>query len=363
MLYCGICLKCIMANMAQAIRMALHYGEEHLHLKDVFGQDVGAPLGGVFTVTQGLKTAWNTPLDERGIVGTAIGIALSGERCVAEVQFVDYIFNTIDLLKLAGNCLWSSNGQFVLPFVLMTPTGAGIHGSIYHSHSFESWASRLPGWKIVMPSDPLSAYGLMLSAIEDPNPVLYLKPKALLRVKGEEKIPGEPDEENQLREMIDAPLKDRDKWKPQWPQLEKYQISIGKGRIIQSGSSVTVVSFGRSLFLCRKAVETMEEKEKAGVELIDMQTIYPYDWSLIKSSILKTKRVLFINEDTEVANFAEHLAYRASQEFFYSLYAAPRVLAGKNLPGIGLHPHLEKATVPQVNNIVSAIRELVKQNP
>ena len=352
-----------MANMAQAIRMALHYGEEHLHLKDVFGQDVGPPLGGVFTVTQGLKTAWNTPLDERGIVGTAIGIALTGERCVAEVQFADYIFNTIDLLKLAGNCLWSSNGQYTLPFVLMTPTGAGIYGSIYHSHSFESWASRLPGWKIVMPSDPLSAYGLMLSAIEDPNPVLFLKPKALLRVKGEEKIPGEPEQEKQLHEMIDAPLGDRKGWVPDWPPLQEYKIPIGKGRVIQSGSSVTVVGFGRSLFLCRKALEEMDVLEREEVELIDMRSIYPYDWNLIKTSILKTKKVLFVNEDTEVTNFAEHLAYRAGKECFYSLYSAPRVLAGKNLPGIGLHPNLEKATVPQVEDIVSAIQELRAESP
>ena len=352
-----------MANMAQAIRMALHYGEKYLNLKDIFGQDVGPPLGGVFTVTQGLETAWNTPLDERGIVGTAIGIALTGERCVAEVQFADYIFNIMDLLKLAGNCLWSSNGQYALPFVLMTPTGAGIHGSIYHSHSFESWASRLAGWKIVMPSDPLSAYGLMLSAIEDPNPILYLKPKALLRVKGEEKIPWEPEQESQLREMIDAPLENRSEWKPNWPQLEKYQIPIGKGKIIQSGSLVTVVSFGRSLLLCRKALETMEKKERAGVELIDMRSIYPYDWSLIKASIVKTKRVLFVNEDTEVTNFAEHLAYRASKECFYYLYTAPRVLAGSNLPGIGLHLNLEKATVPQVDDIVSAVQEIIAENP
>ncbi len=352
-----------MANMAQAIRMALHYGEKHLQLKDIFGQDVGPPLGGVFTATQGLKTAWNTPLDERGIVGTAIGIALTGERSVAEVQFADYIFNTIDLLKLAGNCLWSSNGQYALPFVLMTPTGAGIHGSIYHSHSFESWASRLPGWQIVMPSDPLSAYGLMLSAIENPNPVLYLKPKALLRVKGKDKIPGEPEDENQLRKMIDAPLGDRQDWEPQWPKLEKYSIPIGKGQVIQSGSSLTVVSFGRSLYLCRKALEKLTDKEKTGVELIDMRSIYPYDWNLIKTSILKTKRVLFVNEDTEVSNFAEHLAYRAGQECFYSLYSAPRVLAGKNLPGIGLHPNLEKATVPQADDIVSTIRELMLEQP
>ena len=353
-----------MANMAQAIRMALHYGEEHLNVKDIFGQDVGSPLGGVFTVTQGLKTAWNTPLDEKGIVGTAIGIALTGERCVAEVQFADYIFNAIDLLKVAGGELWSSNGQYPLSFVLMTPTGAGIHGSIYHSHSFESWASRLPGWKIVMPSNPLSAYGLMLSAIKDPNPVLYLKPKALLRVKGHKKLPGEPEQESQLKKMIDAPVehKYRKNWKPKWPDVKEYLVPIGKACIVQSGDQVTVVSFGRSLFLCQQALQQMGDAGKE-VELIDMQTIYPYDWQLIKSSILKTKRVLFVNEDTEVTNFGEHLAYRASKECFYHLYAPPRVLAGKNLPGVGLHPHLEKATVPQAGDIAREIQSLAAENP
>nr|HPI41402.1 alpha-ketoacid dehydrogenase subunit beta [Pseudobdellovibrionaceae bacterium] len=136
-----------MSNMAQAIRMSLHYAETHLDLKDVFGQDVGAPLGGVFTATQGLKTSWNSPLDERGIISMAMGIAMAGDRCVAEIQFADYIFNTIDLLKIAGNTLWSTHGNFPLPLVVMTPVGAGIHGSVYHSHSFDSWASRLPGWK------------------------------------------------------------------------------------------------------------------------------------------------------------------------------------------------------------------------
>ena len=106
-----------MANMAQALRMALHYGEKHLELKDIFGEDVGPPLGGVFTVTQGLKTAWNSPLDERGIVSCAMGIALTGERCVAEIQFCDYIFNTIDLLKTYWKHSLVQCGQ------LSTPTG------------------------------------------------------------------------------------------------------------------------------------------------------------------------------------------------------------------------------------------------
>jgi 2-oxoisovalerate dehydrogenase E1 component beta subunit len=104
-----------MANMAQAIRMALHYGEENLGVTDIFGEDVGPPMGGVFTATQGLKTAFNTPLDERGIVGMAMGLALAGQKPVAEIQFVDYIFNTIDLLKLAGNSMWSSKTPDTIP--------------------------------------------------------------------------------------------------------------------------------------------------------------------------------------------------------------------------------------------------------
>src|ERR1700678_3578587 len=192
-----------MANFAQAIRMALHYGEENLGVTDIFGEDVGPPLGGVFTATQGLKTAWNTPLDERGIIGCAMGIAYAGGGPVCEIQFCDSGFNTIDLLKVAGNQGWAGAGHFDMPMVLMTPSGSGIRGSLYHSHSFESWASRLPGWKIVMPSNALDAYGLMLSAIADPNPILVLLPKALLRVRGDDRIPGEPEDDDQLKQMID----------------------------------------------------------------------------------------------------------------------------------------------------------------
>ena len=277
-----------MANMAQAIRMALHYAEEYGELKDVFGEDAGPPLGGVFTVTQGLKTAWNTPLDERGIIGTAIGMALTGRRCVAEIQFADYIFNTIDLMKQAGMMSWLSEGRFHLPLVVMTPNGAGIHGAIYHSHSFDSWAVRLAGWKIVSPSNPLSAYGLMLSAVEDPNPVLYLMPKALLRVKGEEKIPGEPESEKELKQMIDAPVKNRQNWKAQWPPVQEYKIPIGKAKKVCSGQDLTVISFGRSLYLCQQALDQLDPK--FSVELLDLRSLYPYDWPAIKESVQKTKK-------------------------------------------------------------------------
>ena len=349
-----------MATMAQAIRMALHYGEKNLHLSHVFGEDVGPPLGGVFTVTQGLKTAWNTPLDERGIIGTAIGLSLAGKKCVAEIQFSDYIFNSMDLIKQAGIMSWISQGRYNVPMVLMTPVGGGINGSIYHSHSFDSWATRFPGWKIVIPSTPLNSYGLMLSAIEDLNPVMYLIPKALLRMKGVEKIPGEPEKEEQLKNQIDAPLKNRNRWKPQWPSLKDYKIPIGKARIVQQGEDLTIVSYGRMISVVERVLKKIPS---TSIELIDMLSLYPYDWNLIKQSIKKTKKVLFLNEDTEITNFGEHLAYRTSKELFYQLHASPRVIAGKNIPGVGLHPDFEDDTLPSENSIQKEIKELLMESP
>lgn len=351
-----------MANMAQAVRMALHYAEKNYQLKDVFGQDVGAPLGGVFTATQGLKTSWNSTLDERGIIGMAMGIAMAGDRCVAEIQFADYIFNTIDLLKIAGNTLWCTNGQYNLPMTVMTPVGAGIRGSVYHSHSFDAWASRLAGWKIVMPSTPLDAYGLLLSCILDPNPCMFLKPKALMRVRGEELIPGEPSDEKELKNMIDAPIGDRSKWKAQWPNIQEYLVPIGQGKITRSGNQITVVSYGRHLLVCNEVADQLKN-EGYSVEVIDLRSIYPYDWQMVKASVEKTGRVLFVNEDTEVTNFGEHLAYRVTTELFYHLMAAPKVLAGKNVPGIGLHPNLEDSSVPQKHEIEKLIREICAEVP
>lgn len=351
-----------MANMAQAVRMALHYAEEHLGVTDIFGEDVGMPLGGVFTATQGLKTTWNSPLDERGIIGVAMGIAMAGGKPVAEIQFADYIYNTIDLLKLAGNTCWATNGDWNLPMVVKTPVGSGIRGSIYHSHSFDATMTHIPGWKIVIPSNPLDAYGLMISAVQEINPVMYLEPKALLRIKGEERIPGEPDDERVLSKMIDAPLGDRSAWKPQWPSLEAYAVPIGKGKVVRQGNQVTVVSYGRTLPLCAKAAEQLAA-EGISAEVIDLRTLWPYDWEMIKSSVEKTGRVLFVNEDTEVTNFGEHLLRRTVDELFYKLLAAPKLLAGKFVPGIGLADALEMASVPQLGDITQAIKSLASEEP
>jgi 2-oxoisovalerate dehydrogenase E1 component beta subunit len=350
-----------MATLVQAIRLALHVGEERLGVTDVFGQDVGPPLGGVFTQSQGLRTAWNSPLDERGIVGTAMGLALAGQRPVAEIQFCDYAFNMIDLLKLAGGICWTSAGDYNCPMVLMTPVGSGIRGSIYHSHSFDAQATRIPGWKIVMPSNPLDAYGLMLSAIADPNPVMYLAPKALLRAKAEpnERIPGEPGDDRLLAKMIDAPLGDRSKWRPDWPAVEDLFVPLGQARVCREGRHVTAVTYGRMVPMAMQAARRLEG-EGIDAEVIDLRSLHPYDWDAVKASVRKTNRVLFLNEDTEVTNFGEHLLRRTAEELFYELYAPPRLLAGAHVPGIGLADELERASVPQLEQVVLTLRELAQ---
>lgn len=354
-----------MATMAQAIRMALHYGETHLGVTDIFGEDVGPPLGGVFTVTQGLKKSWNSPLDERGIIGAAIGLGLAGNRCVAEIQFCDYIYNTIDLLKLAGMQCWSSNGDWNLPMTVMTPVGSGIRGSIYHSHSFDATMTHIPGWKIVMPSNPLDAYGLMIACMKDQNPTMYLKPKALLRVRGQEAIPGEPpltsEGEKLLKEMIDAPLADRSTWMARWPEgLTDYTVELGKAKTVRQGEHLTVVSYGRTLPLCAQAADLLAQ-EGISVEVIDLRTLWPYDWEHISASIQKTGRVLYVNEDTEVTNFGEHLIRRTVEELFYHLEARPRLLAGAFVPGIGLADPLEMASAPQLSSIEQVMREIAAE--
>jgi len=350
--------------MVQAIRMALHYGEERLGVTDIFGEDVGPPLGGVFIATQGLKTTWNTPLDERGVVGMAIGLALAGRCPVGEIQFCDYAFNTIDLLKIAGNTYWSSGGDWNVPLVLMTPVGAGIRGSIYHSHSFDAQATRLPGWKIVMPSNPRDAYGLLLSAIKDPNPVMFLAPKALLRAKAGpgEDVPGEPQDERQLSRMIDAPLGDRTQWSPQWPDTADLFIPLGEARTVREGTHVTCVTYGRMVRECVKAAEEAAA-DGVEVEVIDLRSLWPYDWAALEKSIRKTTRLLVVNEDTEVTNFGEHLIRRAIETCFYVLSAPPKLLAGAHVPGIGLADPLEAASVPQRAGITGAMRELAAHAP
>ncbi|MDE2511225.1 MAG: alpha-ketoacid dehydrogenase subunit beta, partial [Elusimicrobia bacterium] len=275
-----------------------------------------------------------------------------------EIQFVDYIFNVIDMLKLAANGNWASGGKYKTPLVVMTPTGSGIHGSLYHSHSFDTIASKLHGMKVVCPSNALDAYGLLIAAIKSDDPVLYLKPKALMRSKGEEIIPGEPDEKT-LHDMIDAPLGDRTKWKAKWPKLGEHVVEIGKAKISHPGADATVVTHGRMAPICLEVARAYEAAGKGSIEVIDLRSLIPYDWEAIKASVKKTGRVVFVNEETEITNFAEHLIRRLVDEMFYELKVRPRLLAGKATPGIALSPNLEYFLQPQKADVERVVSELL----
>jgi 2-oxoisovalerate dehydrogenase E1 component beta subunit len=222
--------------------------------------------------------------------------------------------------------------------------------------------THIPGWKIVMPSNALDAYGLMIACMKDPNPTMYLKPKALLRTRGADLIPGEPEDPKVLSKMIDQPVTgDISKWKPQWPEgLTDYTVELGQAKICRTGEHLTIVSYGRTLPECVKVADTLLQ-EGMSVEVIDLRTLWPYDWQTVSESIRKTRRVLFVNEDTEVTNFGEHLMRRTVEELFYELEARPRVFAGEHLPGIGLADPLEMASVPQYGSILTLAREIVQE--
>ncbi|MCS7045986.1 MAG: alpha-ketoacid dehydrogenase subunit beta, partial [Gemmataceae bacterium] len=212
-----------------------------------------------------------------------------------------------------------------------------------------------------MPSNPLDAYGLMLSAIVDPNPVMVLLPKALLRVRGDKLIPGEPADPEELKAMIDAPVGDRSHWQPRWPDVKEYYVPIGEAALVREGQHATVISYGRTLPLCVQAADQLRAERNFEYDVLDLRSIFPYDWPAISRSVLKTGRVLIVNEDTEVTNFGEHLLRRVVDEHFYELLVRPRVLLGKHVPGIGLNPEYEKNTVPQLRDIKAAMAELVDE--
>jgi len=182
-----------------------------------------------------------------------------------------------------------------------------------------------------------------------------------LRMRGEELIPGEPEDQECLKRMIDAPIGDRSNWQPRWPDLEEYLVPLGKAAMMREGDQATVVSYGRPLSLCVKAADQLRQSEGVGFDVIDLRSIFPYDWQCISRSVMKTGRILFVNEDTEVTNFGEHLLRRVVDEHFYDLLAPPRLLQGQHIPGIGLNQVYEQNTVPQLDHIRQAMLELVRE--
>lgn len=237
----------------------------------VFGEDVG-PKGGVFLATEGLtkefgeERCFDTPLSEDGIVGAAIGMALNGLKPVAEIQFQDFIFPAFDqIVSEAAKFRYRSGGQYTCPMVIRTPYGGGIRGGLYHSQSGEAYFCHTPGLKVVIPSTPYDAKGLLLASIADPDPVLFLEPKALYRA-----VKGEVPEGN-------------------------YTVDLTTLRTVREGQNVTVFCYGAMVPVCQKAADKAAEK---GVEctLIDLRTLLPLDEEGVLDAAKRTGRVVVVHE-------------------------------------------------------------------
>jgi 2-oxoisovalerate dehydrogenase E1 component beta subunit len=237
----------------------------------VFGEDVG-PKGGVFLATEGLhkefgpRRCFDTPLSEDGIVGTAIGMAMNGLKPVAEIQFQDFIFPAFDqIVSEAAKLRYRSGGQFTAPMVIRTPYGGGIRGGLYHSQSGEAYFCHTPGLKVVIPSTPYDAKGLLIASIDDPDPVLFLEPKALYRsVKGE--VPE-----------------------------GKYKVDLSTLRTVREGQHVTVFCFGAMVPVTERAADQAAE-QGIEVRIVDLRTLYPLDEEGVLDAAKRTGRVVVVHE-------------------------------------------------------------------
>lgn len=315
-------------NMVQAINLALK--EEMQRDKDVviLGEDVGKD-GGVFRVTEGLLELFgeerviDTPLAESGIVGAAIGMAVYGLKPVAEVQFMGFIYPAIDqIFSHASRIRSRSRGRFTCPLVIRTPYGAGIKAPDLHSESTEALFCHMPGVKVVVPSSPYNAKGLLISSIRDPDPVIFLESTRLYRMIKEEVPEGE------------------------------YNIPLGKARVVQKGGEVTVISWGSMLHRALQAVEGFD------AEVIDLMTLNPFDEDMIFKSVKKTGRVVIVHEASKTGGFGAELSATIAEDAMLYLKAPIMRVTGYDV--VMPLPKLEDYYMPTVERIRKGIEEAMK---
>jgi len=294
----------------------------------VIGEDVGV-YGGAFKVTLGFQEefgSWrviDAPLSETAILGGATGAAIMGLRPVAEMQFADFVSCAWDhLVTVAAKQRWRVGTP--VPFVLRLPSGGGFSGGPFHSQNPESSFAHIPGLKCVCPATPEDAKGLLVSAIEDPNPVLYFEHKHLYRrIKGE--VPD-----------------------------ERYTTPIGKARIHREGDDVTVVTWGAMVYTAEEAAKQLDD---VSVEIVDLRSVMPWDKEAVLASARKTSKVLVLHEDTRTGGFGAEIAATIAEEAFEDLDAPPKRIAAPDSP-VPFSPQLEKAYIPQVDDVVAGLREL-----
>jgi 2-oxoisovalerate dehydrogenase E1 component beta subunit len=332
------------ANMIEAIRDAHDVAMERDEDVVVFGEDVGY-FGGVFRCTAGLQQKYgharcfDAPITESGIVGAAIGMAAYGLKPVVEVQFADYIFPAYDqITQEAARIRYRSNGQFTCPIVIRTPTGGGIFGGQTHSQSPEAIFTHVSGLKTVIPSTPYDAKGMLIAAIEDPDPVIFLEPKRLYN--------GPFDGHH------DKPLVPWSKHEDGAIPEGHYTVPLGKAQVRRAGSDVTVLAYGTMVYVCEAAAE------EAGVdaEIIDLRSLIPLDIETIEESVRKTGRCVIVHEATLTGGFGGELSALVQERCFYHLEAPVRRVAGWDTP----YPHAQEwAYLPGPKRVGAALREVM----
>jgi pyruvate dehydrogenase E1 component beta subunit len=296
-----------MKTLVAAIADGLHHAMQADDKVVVMGEDV-ALNGGVFRATEGLFQTFgehrvlDTPLSETGIVGCAIGMALYGLKPVVEIQFADYIFPAFDqITSELAKFRYRSGGDFSTPVVIRAPYGGGIRGGLYHSQSPEAYFTQTPGLVVVIPSTPYDAKGLLLSAIQSPDPVIFLEPKRIYR-SIKEAIPDEP-----------------------------YTVPIGPSRLVRAGEHVSVFAYGAMIPVCEEAA-TLAAREGVTVDLIDLRTLYPVDASSILQSVQKTGRALIVYEAPKTGGYGAEIAALIAEQAIDYLKAPVMRLAGADTP-------------------------------
>jgi 2-oxoisovalerate dehydrogenase E1 component len=323
--------------LVDAINHALKEEMERNDKMYVFGEDVADRKGGVFTATYGISTkfgkkrCFNSPLAESSIIGVGIGMAVYGLKPVVEIQFGDYIWTAMmQIRNELATMRWRSANTWTAPVVVRVPVGGYIHGGLCHSQNIEGFFAHLPGIKIAYPSNAADAKGLLKTAIRGNDPVLFLEHKGLYR-----------------QSYAAAPEPDAD-----------YLLPFGKARVVREGDDLTIVTWGALVHKSLEAAKLLE-KEGASVEVIDIRTISPLDTQTIVNSVKKTSKVLVAHEDTLFQGFGAEIGAQIAEQAFEYLDGPVKRLGGADVP-IPFNSDLEKAALPQIEDVVDAARALLE---
>ncbi|WP_270179206.1 alpha-ketoacid dehydrogenase subunit beta [Alkalihalobacillus sp. CinArs1] len=318
-------------SITQALREEMQRDEKVF----VLGEDVGV-RGGVFRATDGLYDEFgehrviDTPLAESAIAGVGIGAAMYGMRPVAEMQFADFIMPAVNqIVSEAAKIRYRSNNDWSCPITIRAPYGGGVHGALYHSQSVEALFANVPGLKIVMPSTPYDAKGLLKAAIRDEDPVLFFEHKRAYRL-----IKGQVPEED-------------------------YTLPIGKADVKREGEDITVITYGLCVHFALQAAEKLE-KDGISAHILDLRTVYPLDREAIVEAAKKTGKVLLVTEDNKEGSIMSEVSAIIAEECLFDLDSPIQRLAGPDVPAMPYSPPMEKYFMINPDKVEKAMRELAE---